>query len=431
METVEAQQEVIQKAGLERQAQSGLSAFLSQTQFEGYVSVSWNWNFRNPDDTAQNGGSNALSGYHPGVGANAGALGGTAPYHSHHNSIQLDQFFLSMAKPATAESRGGFQVDLAFGEAAEVQANGRSIWALPNDDIFGGDDSDVWGFDSPMLYQAYVEYLAPIGNGISIKMGRMETLIGVESFRDDRNWNITRGLLWALQPVNHQGLLVSGKCECGFVWALGAVNGYALTKFDRDNEKAFIGRVGYESEMFSFLVNGYWGGDVSDLLGSFYAANGPGTSDDEIGIIDAILTVDPLENLSAYVNFDYFWTADGDFGGGGPISSLSLYGLAAGARLQVTDAMGVALRYDWVVANDFFFGGPDATAQEITGTIDYALTDNLTLRLEGRYDWISAQGTPDDFFVASSTPRLGGFIDPLSFTSEDQAMALVQMLYRF
>ena len=38
-------------------------------------------------------------------------------------------------------------------------------------------------------------------------------------------------------------------------------------------------------------------------------------------------------------------------------------------------------------------GSPDLTAQSITGTIDYALTDHLTVKLEGRYDWFSMQGT--------------------------------------
>ena len=47
--TVAVQQELIEKAGLERQAQSGLSAFLSQTQFDGFVAASYTYNFTGTD----------------------------------------------------------------------------------------------------------------------------------------------------------------------------------------------------------------------------------------------------------------------------------------------------------------------------------------------------------------------------------------------
>jgi opacity protein-like surface antigen len=125
------------------------------------------------------------------------------------------------------------------------------------------------------------------------------------------------------------------------------------------------------------------------------------------------------------------------------VSPITVYGVAAGGRLAVTDRMGVALRYEWIEANDhigcfapsgpFFCGavGQDAHLQEITGTIDYALTDNLTLKLEGRYDWFTSQRSSDNFFVASSTPRTGGGGDNARFTSEDQVLAIIQAIYKF
>ncbi len=45
---VDTQQELITKAGLDREAQSGLSEFLNATEFSGYVSASYNYNFNQP-----------------------------------------------------------------------------------------------------------------------------------------------------------------------------------------------------------------------------------------------------------------------------------------------------------------------------------------------------------------------------------------------
>ena len=120
--------------------------------------------------------------------------------------------------------------------------------------------------DLPHLFQAYAEYLVPVGeNGISVKGGRFATLIGAESFRQDSNFNITRGITWALQPVNHTGLLVSGKCtSCGIDWLLGVVNGYSDTMSDRDNEKGFLGGLKYSRETWAFATNIFYGGDSGD-----------------------------------------------------------------------------------------------------------------------------------------------------------------------
>ena len=82
---VESNQELIEKAELDRSAQSGLSAFLSQTEFSGYVSASYNYNFNQPNANIM-----GLVGPNPGtvLGTNVGLINQTAPYHPNHNSFQ-------------------------------------------------------------------------------------------------------------------------------------------------------------------------------------------------------------------------------------------------------------------------------------------------------------------------------------------------------
>lgn len=454
---VARQQELIQKAGIEREAQSGLSKFLSETQFSGNVAVSWGYNFNNPNEPLQtysnpttptavggltnphgtappNGFGNYVT---PTIGGiNSGALGITAPYHSNHNSFQVDQFLLSMLKPATAESRGGFAVDLAWG----VSADGLGLPA-------GSGQSELASGDVPHLYQAYVNYLAPLGPGLDVGMGRFATWIGAESFVADQNWNITRGLVWALQPVNHTGIWGKMEFENGFEIGLSGVNGYSNTMKDFDNQKGFLGTIGWTGEVFGLKVNGYYGGNISEhpifnnngLAEPFISS--AGTDRDTIALVDTVLSFTPSDRFAGWVNFDWYTTDNSD---ANPVSTMRVYALAAAGRFGITEALGFSLRYEFVYVEDHpavFFtgaGGPvppeiggsftqDGQIMALTGTFDYALTDSLTVKVEGRYDWAGSQESPDNFFASSDI----GAGDQDYFTREDQFLGIVQMLYSF
>ena len=139
-----------------------------------------------------------------------------------------------------------------------------------------------------------------------------------------------------------------------------------------------------------------------------------------------------------WFNFDYFWS-EGPDSLPGP-SSLTVWGLAAGSRYAVDEQTSVSLRGEYVYFNDagIFFDAsgfvpngpptsPDAYIWSITGTIDHALSDDLTLRVEGRYDRGSGQGTPDNLFVTDGTSP--GNSD--RFGEQDQVLALIQLIYRF
>ena len=146
------QQESLEQAGLEpRQAGSGLSALLSETQFSGHLAASYGYNFNGiePSASIAGGGRNG-----------AGNLGLTAPFHAQGNNFQLDQLWLELLKPATAESRGGWAFTLVWGESADV-INGN-----------GSFDDDAGDFEfalqTPYIHRAYVEYLADVGSGVNV-----------------------------------------------------------------------------------------------------------------------------------------------------------------------------------------------------------------------------------------------------------------------
>ncbi len=427
---VEQQQAVLQDLDEDRQASSGLSKFLSETEFSGLVAASYTYNFKNFNNSAvgRNAGSTV-------AGENNGVFGLVAPHHANSNNFQIDQLAFRMKKTPTPESRAGWGAALAWGASA---------------DSLGG-PSDTSG-NVPHLAEAYAAYLFDIGSGVKLVGGRYMTPIGAESFYMDQNYNVTRGLLWSLQPVNHTGAYVGGDCECGLSWQLGASNTYGNTMSDSDTQPTFVGSVGYSMDTLGFKVNGVYGGDIDDLfagLGTFGAVGADGAgflnystgferNDDKIGLLDAVLTWNPSDSLSTWVNFDYYWTADsGTSPGTQDLSSLSIYGIAAAGRYAITEATGFALRYEWLYFNDYGTSGADAELMSLTATLDHRLTDNLVVTAEGRWDRGRAQDVPDDLYLGDVSGNgsggpggldIGDFVND---GSNHQVLGLVQLRYEF
>ena len=193
---VNQQQKMLSKLGTSNQSgpMAALSDFLTETTFEGWVSASYFYNTNDPDSGRT-------------MGANSGTIGAN-PYHPNHDSFQVDQVWFSMSNEATPESRGGFEIDIVYGETGDRLATGFEANAL---------------FD--YLFSANISYLAPITDaGIKITAGRFGKHVGSESVKDTENFNITRGLLYVFQPVNFTGVKLSAEYDSGFSWMLGASN---------------------------------------------------------------------------------------------------------------------------------------------------------------------------------------------------------------
>jgi len=114
--------------------------------------------------------------------------------------------------------------------------------------------------------------------------------------------------------------------------------------------------------------------------------------DDQTNWYVGATTPTPIEGLGLGIAYDDAQ----DVGGvsGTDATSLALY-----ASYQATDKMAVHGRIDWL--------DQDATGDEylaLTGTVDYALWDNVLTRLEGRWDSLedgtgAGNGFGDDIFT--------------------------------
>ncbi len=385
-ERLSAQQHVIEQVEMDQQASNGLSQFLDTLEIGGWLSGSYFYNFNDPDGRAL-------------AGSNTGGF--AYPFHPDANSFSLDQFWIWMERGVSEENRAGFRVDLAYGKDA----------GLLSGDFGAGDGFSGNDFE---LYQAYIQYLAPIGEGVEMKFGKFATVIGAEVVQSPDNFNITRGHVYNLfQPITHTGVLASAGVG-GLDVSLGFVNetrSFPANDIDRNTDKAVLWSIGGGADQFSWSFNGAHGSSDSGL--GFDAPAG-----DKETILDVILSFSPSENFTTYINADYIDTENSR---GADIDG---FGIAWASRYAISERTGIAVRAEYVDIDDFFGGGSDLSVWGLTGTVDYKLTESLMVRGEVRYDDISDGG---DLFVDDDSFGVG----LAEFSEEDQVTAGVEVIYTF
>ena len=322
-------------------------SFFDTINVSGFVAASYFYNFNKPDGSSL-GGSNAP----------------VDLLHPDSNSFSLDQLWLTIGRDATEEQRAGFKADFVYGKTA-------SILSGNNLDGNAGNDFD--------LYQGYVTYLAPIGEGVTIQAGKFATLIGAEVAQANGNWNITRGNVYNyLQPINHTGILASTPigpvtATFGFV---DETRAFPATNVDKNDNKALLFGLSATGETVSGSFAGTWG----------RAPGGASKNDKEL-ILDFIARWTPSEKVSTYVNFDYISAENS----ASPFLAFDGFGIAGAARFAFTESTGVAARVEYLKTNPD--AGSDFGIWGLTGTLDHKLTSALTLRGEVRYDALTESGT--------------------------------------
>ncbi len=413
-ETVKEQQAVLSDAGLaeedSRGFRAGVSSFFEQVDVSGVVAASYNHRFSDFGND-QNIGGVANSFRHPDA-----------------NTFQLDQAWFVIDKPVTEESRGGFHVEYVFGKTAQSQGQNR----------LGSTNTDYES--SGLLYTGYVSYLAPIANGIEINAGKLATPLGAEVLQTNQNFNVTTGAVFLLQPVTHTGVQFSTPLtdELGFIF--GVVNDvYTDSNFDTDDDKAYYAQLSYSQDMWGLNVGAIVGND--NLLGCVDADDDCYTS-----VFDVLFTVDPTEELSMWLNFDWVRAFEGRNRRGGALvagtpspNNGDLYGVSGAARYAITEDTGVATRVEYIYADNTFTnvgGGGDGAGElwTLTTTVDHALTDDVKIRIEGRWDHLPDRISPfgSAFANAENGPAngLGAGVGATS-SRKNQFVGLAELYYEF
>jgi hypothetical protein len=330
---------------------------LSQTTLSGYVDTSAIWQVSSP---------------------NGMLPGRTFDGADKSDGFNLHAVKLVLEKPLDEGNwSAGYKADLVFGPDANYYSTLVNGGAGPMADDFA-------------VKQAYVALRAPVGNGLDIKLGVWDTLIGYEVFESGNNPNFSRSFGYALEPTHHTGVLASYHINDAVSISGGVANGWTGGINDRnalEDRKSYLGSITITLPESTGAMAGtsIYAGFVTGENTAKASGIHPDTHSYYVGT--TINT--PLEGLSFGLAFDYRDNGVGVFGVVNSAWAGALY-----ASYQATEKLRFNFRADYVDGDDgtFYDVGADGIANgdnelgSLTATIDYSLWANVITRLELRWD---------------------------------------------
>ena len=349
---------------------------LSSTTISGYVDTSAQW-------TLGSGNANP-----PGYSYNTPAK---------QDGFNVNVVDITLEKPLDEGTwSAGYKVELWFGPNSEGLGN-----------TLGGNDSD----NDVALKQGYVALRAPVGNGIDIKIGTWDTIIGYEVANSGSNPNYTRSYGYTYEPTSQSGVLASYQVSkvvgisggVANLWSPG-IGGDVDRSPRSESKKTYLGAITLTApESFG------------DFAGSaFYAGvvDGYNTSveNDVTSYYLGVTIATPIKGLKFGAAWDYLVAHDNSFVREGSLVSNAGYAqsIALYASLQATEKLSFHARGEWAklslgdntgAVNDPTDPTDDTAASNnstaeiwaLTGTIQYDLWANVLSRLEIRWDHISSE----------------------------------------
>ena len=270
--------------------------------------------------------------------------------------MRSDTLHFNMGKITIDRAPGpvGFHLDVGFGEIFSV------IHAA---------DQAAKGLK--YIEQAYVDFKPKSWKGVEVDVGEFVSAAGAEVIDVNQNWNYSRSLLfaWAV-PYYHFGIRTSFPVGAHFTGGVQLVNGW--NNVYASNQGKLIGLNGAYAWKKATWTNVWYGGPERDK-------NSPGWRN----LFDSVVQVNPNDNLSLYLNFDY-----GRNKNVGP-DTAQWTGIAGAARRAVGKKGAITGRVELFDDVNGFSTGLAQTVKEFTLTGEYKFSGWLLSRLEFRDDWSS------------------------------------------
>ena len=335
--------------GHNAQAEEGYISALSKTTLSGFVDTSLS--------LSEGGGDTDL----PGRVAYQGA--------DKMNGFNLDVVQLSLASPMDeSDWAAGYAVDLLLGPDASFYSTS----------VGGNGAADQ---DDVAVRQAYVNTRVPVGNGLDLKLGVFDAIIGYEGFSNRDNPNYSRNMAYNLQPFNHTGVLAGYQVNdlVGVQFGVANTGGSAIAdRSDSTGAVSYMGSVSIEApDSFGALAG------ATIYVGAMKFGGSGGDEQENIYIGSTIPT--PIEGLSLGAAYDGVsnigGTADADI-------------FAGYASYQATDKMSLHGRFEYLNGDpgvlfnavDSAGAAVDSEMFSLTGTVQYDLWENVLTRAEVRWD---------------------------------------------
>jgi hypothetical protein len=335
-----------------------------QTKLSGYVDTGYEFSFNHLSvaGSANNGA--------PGTPTN----NPVRVFDDRSNSFYLNSVALSLERRATADMIVGYHLTLAAGH-----------------------DPTVYDGTTVTLEEGWLQILAPIGDGLDIRVGKMEKLAGFEMIESMNDWNYSRSMLFGIQPFTTTGIRMSystgGNNHDMMTATLGlnngfnppsvlGVNSYADSNHGKGFEMAFAAK-----PISDFRVQAYF--LIANENGTF------STSSNDASYLFDLVAEWTTGQLSVGANFD--WQAEGGSIAIPPnplvIRRSAVDGVALYGKFQANDWFAQALRVEYfsdqqgrILAPTSNVGGSGARVIEFTLTSEFKVAKQLIVRAEFRHD---------------------------------------------
>ena len=325
----------------ETKKNSSFLGFFRDVEVNGLVDGYYSFNFNRPDNNFNTGRN----------------------FDFRHNSLTLNYAEIAFEKKNDLANPLGFRLDLGFGPTAD--------W------VHGGDPAG--GETVKHIQQAYVSYVAPIGNGLTIDFGKFVTPNGAEVIETKDNFNYSRSFLFSYAiPYYHTGLRAkysfNGKVALtGFL-----VNGWDNLTDNNSGKTSGLSLALTPSSRLS-IIQTYMAGP--EQLGD---------SKHWRHLSDTVVSYIATDKLTLMANVDY---------GADQLTSGQKghwKGVAGYFRYAFDKRLAFSPRFEVFNDHDGFRTGLNQTLKSMTLTQELKLANNLLTRFEYRRDW-----SDSDFFSKS------------------------------
>ncbi len=302
----------------------------------GFVSASYSYNFNRPDS-----GTNQLR-----------------VFDFDDNSFKVDVAEVVLQKAISKPGEAGFRVDFEAGSSIPRVSSSFGL--------LQGQDVD--------LQQAFLSWIAPVGSGLRLDLGKFVTHFGYEVIDgyDGYNDNATRSFLFGFgTPATHTGLKASYTFSDQLAGMFEICNGWDVARDNNSSKSLGLQLTWTPSKTVTVYGNFMTGPERAKV-----------NSDPR-----SIFNVTAQWKVTDLTVFTLDAVYGSEKGAVTPGETASWSGIAGYARLGISDAFALCLRAEYFKDADGARTGAIQKVKELTVTPEVKVSSHLILRGDLRVDW--------------------------------------------
>ncbi|MFO1009603.1 MAG: porin [Planctomycetota bacterium] len=322
--------------------------WIDSIRFNAFAEASWSHGFNRPDS-----GRNTLR-----------------VFDLDDDEVALDVAEFVAQRAAADAGEFGFRVDAVTGTHVPKVSAASGLFR-------DSDTGEAHDFD---LQQLFVSWVAPVGSGLKLDVGKFVTPFGYEVIEGYDGWNDnqTRGFLFGYgMPFTHTGVRAGYTFDEHVAGSLYVVQGWDDWT-DNNGAKSIGAQLALTpAPDWTVYLNALGGPEQAD------------DSHDQRFLYGATASWKTTEALTLSLD-SLYGTEDGAGAGGG---DASWYGAAAYARYRFSETFALAFRAETFTDADGARTGVDQTLRSFTVTPEWRAGEHVLLRGDLRTD-----GSSDDVF---------------------------------